>query len=203
MSEDSYKTIRESLTLEMKEKGSRFICCASPCKSRAEAEAMIASIKKKYHDATHNCFAYCIGHGIDLTRFDDDGEPAGTAGKPILNAILSQELRNIAVVVTRYFGGTKLGVGGLIRAYGGVALATLENATIETVYIQDKIKLNCSYHQLKAILSLVEKYSGQIVESDYGESVWLILQMRKNFSTLFIRCAIDATAGQVQPSVVT
>ncbi|MBN1560518.1 YigZ family protein [candidate division KSB1 bacterium] len=203
MSDDSYKTIREPLSLELKEKGSRFICHVFPVKSREEAEATVAAIARKYHDATHNCFAYCVGEGARVTRFSDDGEPAGTAGKPILNAIVQHELTNIAVVVTRYFGGTKLGAGGLVRAYGGVTVDALSHAVIETIYIQDTMKLTCSYHQLKPVLSLVDKYSGQIVESDYSDSVHLIIRLRKKFSEQFVRRTIDVTAGQVKPIRVT
>ena len=187
----------------MKEKGSRFICHALPVARRDHAEATITSLSKKYYDATHNCFAYCIGWEDYITRFSDDGEPAGTAGKPILNAIRHHDLTNIVVIVTRYFGGTKLGTGGLIRAYGGVASEALSRASIETIYIQDIIKLTCLYHHLKTIMSLFEKYSAQIIESDYAESIFLRVKVRKKFTQSLVSHIIDATAGHVKPSVVT
>ena len=203
MSGDSYKTIRERFLLEMKEKGSRFICHALPAVSREDADTSISTVSKKYYDATHNCFAYNIGWEDSITRFSDDGEPAGTAGKPILNAIRRHELTNIVVIVTRYFGGTKLGTGGLIRAYGGVASATLSQASLQTIYIQDILKLTCSYHHLNAIMSLIEKYSAQIIESRYDESILLRVHVRKKFTDSLSRDIIETTAGQVKPSVVT
>ncbi len=203
MLDDSYKTIRSAIDHEMKEKGSRFICHAHPVKSRENAENIISSISKQFFDATHNCFAYRIGLGQEeITRFNDDGEPSGTAGKPILQAIEGHDLTNVVVVVTRYFGGTKLGTGGLIRAYGGVTAEALDLASIKTVYLKDTVFLTCTYHHLNIIMALIDKVSGRIVESDYGEHINLTIQLRRSLCGQFIEQVFDKTAGQVKPEVV-
>ncbi len=203
MCDDNYKTIRSAITFEMKEKGSRFICRARPVRSRDEAEFFIAQIAKQHFDASHNCYAYAVGCGAhEMTRFSDDGEPSGTAGKPILLAIQGRDLTNVAVVVTRYFGGVKLGTGGLIRAYGGVTSEVLDRAQHHTLYIKDKLALACTYHQLNSIMSFVEKFGGQISSSDYGEQIDLIIELRRSLSEKFIDFVFDKTAGQVKPRMV-
>jgi len=197
---DSFKTIRESCTFELKEKGSRFIAQASPVADKAEAEDIIRIVSKKYHDATHNCFAYIVGVDVnEKSRFNDDGEPSGTAGKPILQAIQGQSLTNVLVIVTRYFGGTKLGVGGLIRAYGGAAAQVLSAASVKTCYITDDLRVACSYHDLKTVLNAVQKYNGKIVNSDYGSAVQLELQIILSRSKHFVSYVVEQTAGRVTP----
>ena len=115
---NSYKTINQQAQAEIVEKKSRFIANVLPVSSEEEAINFINKIKKQYYDARHNCFAYIIGGNIPIIRFSDDGEPSGTAGKPILDVLLGENLENVVIVVTRYFGGTLLGTGGLVRAYG-------------------------------------------------------------------------------------
>lgn len=127
---DFYKTVYEGGTGEIEEKKSRFIAHVQSVHSEQEASEFIAEIKKKYWDARHNCSAFVIGASSEITRSSDDGEPSGTAGKPILEVILGQKLTDTAIVVTRYFGGTLLGTGGLIRAYTQAAQAGLEESVI-------------------------------------------------------------------------
>ena len=112
-----YKTVLRGGEGEIVEKKSRFIATVIPIKDEQEAIAFIESMKKKYWNATHNCYAYVLGERFEIQRFSDDGEPGGTAGKPMLDVLLGEEIHNTAVVVTRYFGGTLLGTGGLVRAY--------------------------------------------------------------------------------------
>ncbi len=200
MIHDSFQTIREPCTFEMKEKGSRFIAQAEPVSAKEEAENIVGLASKKYHDATHNCFAYVVGIDADeLFRFNDDGEPAGTAGKPILQAIQGQSLTNVLVVVTRYFGGTKLGVGGLIRAYGGAAAQVLSKAGTKTHYITDDVHVECTYHDLKTVMNAVQKYNGIIINSDYGGAVQLDVHIRISRTQQFIASVIEQTAGRVTP----
>ena len=123
--EDTYLTLREGAEAQIKVKGSRFLAEAVPVADEAVAEAALATIRKREYNATHHCTAYRIGPAADLFRFNDDGEPSGTAGQPILRQIEGRELTNTLVVVTRYYGGTKLGTGGLIRAYGEAASLAL------------------------------------------------------------------------------
>ena len=201
---DSYKTIRAATLFEMKAKGSRFICHAQPVGSREEAEQAVAALSRQYYDATHNCFAYRLFWGHDeITRFNDDGEPSGTAGKPILQAIVGQNATNIVVVVTRYFGGVKLGTGGLIRAYGGVTSQTLQRAAFKTVYLTHHVELTSAYQHFNAVMAAIDKFSGTILKSNYTESIQLLVQLRQSCSQNFIQYVIDSTSGQVKPSKVS
>ena len=114
---DQYKTVLEGGTGEITEKKSRFIATVRPVSSEEEALAFLEETRKKYWDARHNCYAYSVGMNREYTRCSDDGEPSGTAGRPMLDVILGEDIYNVAVVVTRYFGGVLLGTGGLVRAY--------------------------------------------------------------------------------------
>ncbi len=202
MIDDSYKTLIAPAIVELKEKGSRFIAQAAPAADKEEAENIIAHISKKYHDATHNCFAYRIGPGAEISRYNDDGEPSGTAGKPILQAIIGRGVTNVVVVVTRYFGGTKLGTGGLIRAYGGVAAQALADARIETRYLKKTIQLGCSYSDINVVMKAVEKFDGDIRNSEYGATVEMLLQVRVVKTEPFVQFVIDQTAGRVTPKLI-
>ena len=124
---EQYQTVYEGGTGEIVEKKSRFIATVRPVETEEEALAFIEEMKKKYWDARHNCFAYVLGERQEIMRCSDDGEPSGTAGRPMLEVLLAEEIRNVAVVVTRYFGGTLLGTGGLVRAYSQAVKAGLEN----------------------------------------------------------------------------
>ena len=121
-----FHTVYEGGEAEIIEKKSRFIATVLPVTCEEEALEFIESMKKKYWNATHNCYAYVIGERFETQRCSDDGEPQGTAGKPMLDVLLGEEIHNTAVVVTRYFGGTLLGTGGLVRAYSGAVKAGLE-----------------------------------------------------------------------------
>lgn len=125
-----YKVVHEGGQGEIVEKKSRFICTVKPVESEEEAVAFINEMKKKYWDAKHNCSAFSIGENNQLTRCSDDSEPAGTAGRPMLDVLIKEEIHNVAVVVTRYFGGVLLGTGGLVRAYQDAVKAGLEASTI-------------------------------------------------------------------------
>lgn len=127
---EEFYTIEKSAETLTVIKKSKFISTVRPIKTQKEAETIIDSLKKKYWDATHNVYAYCIGLRDDVQKFSDDGEPSGTAGRPVLEVIKSKELKNVLVVVTRYFGGTLLGAGGLVRAYSESAARGLDEAKI-------------------------------------------------------------------------
>ncbi|MBN1482566.1 YigZ family protein [candidate division KSB1 bacterium] len=203
LSDEVYKTIRALATAEKKVKGSRFIGRATPVRSRDEAELFVTLISKQYHDATHNCYAYRIGYGpAEYTRFYDDGEPSGTAGRPILQAMMSHDLTNVAVVVTRYFGGTKLGTGGLIRAYGSIAEEALDKAEIYTFYPVHTLKIFCTYQHVNTIKSLINKFSGEVIDSDYGDSISMTIRLHQYKSQQFTQCLLDQTSGQVVPERV-
>ena len=126
-----FNSIKENVSGEIIEKKSRFIANIFYIESESEAEDIIKEIKKEYYDARHNCFAYIIDRE-NISKFSDDGEPSGTAGVPILNILKGRNLSNILVIVTRYFGGTLLGTGGLVRAYSDATIEALKNADIIT-----------------------------------------------------------------------
>lgn len=141
----SYKTILSEGICEHIEKKSRFIGHAAPVKSEEEARAFIEAVKKKHWDARHSCSAFIIGESGTLMRSSDDGEPQGTAGKPILDVLLGADVKNIVIVVTRYFGGTLLGTGGLVRAYSRAAREALAAAGVCELAYCRRLAIGCSY----------------------------------------------------------
>ncbi len=145
---------------EIKEKGSRFISYLYPAATKEEAETIIQKLRKGYHDATHVCFAYRLGEGEEhYLRYNDDGEPSGTAGIPIYNEIKSKGYLNVLTAVIRYFGGTKLGTGGLVRAYGGSAAKVIGISEEVTVYIKKEISVSFPYDLTGAMMRIINRYS--------------------------------------------
>ena len=156
---------------ELTEKRSRFLGHLRPIRSEEEARAFIQEMKKQYHDARHNCWCWRIGN--DLERFSDDGEPQGSAGKPMLEVFRREEVTNLVCVVTRYFGGVLLGTGGLSRAYGGAAKETLTNAGTRVVSEWTPVRFACPYALLERCRSSVAVLGGEIGSPEYGEAVQL------------------------------
>jgi uncharacterized YigZ family protein len=180
MTEDSYNTIKEKSEGLFKDKGSKFIAHAFPVRSEEEARNLLDEIKKKYHDARHHCYAYKIGLRDDNYRVNDDGEPSGTAGKPIYGQILSNELSDILIVVVRYFGGTLLGTGGLINAYRSAAAESINNAKIQQRVIKKFLILGFSYELMSIVMRIVKDENLEVLEQDFRESCQLILNVRLN-----------------------
>ncbi len=175
MFEDTYRTISAKSEGLFKDKGSRFIGLAFPVKSEIEVKQILTDIRKKYHDATHHCYAYYIGHvGSPSVRMNDDGEPSGTAGRPIYGQILSSELKNILIVVVRYFGGTKLGVSGLINAYKETAKITIDNAKIEEHKIKDVYTIEFEYPLMNNVMQILKNEAISIKNTSYNDSNVLI-----------------------------
>jgi uncharacterized YigZ family protein len=171
MFDDTYKTISVKVEGLFKDKGSRFIGLAFPVKSETEVKEVLAEIKKKYHDATHHCYAYYIGHiGSPSVRMNDDGEPSGTAGKPIYGQILSSGLKNVLVVVIRYFGGTKLGVSGLLNAYKETAKITINNAKIEERKIKDVYTIEFEYPLINSVMQILKNEAIDIKNTSYQDN---------------------------------
>ncbi len=160
--EDTYTTIKSVSQGIYKEKGSRFIAFAIPVSSLEEVKVQIEEYRKKYHDARHHCYAYLLGFAKDLWRANDDGEPSGTAGKPILGQINSFGLTNVLIVVIRYFGGTLLGTGGLINAYKTAAFESLKNSEIIECTLKDYYKLEFPYGSMNDVMKILkEENAGQ------------------------------------------
>lgn len=158
---------------EIVEKKSRFIATVRPVETEEEALAFIAEMKKKYWNATHNCSAFVIGENQNLQRCSDDGEPQGTAGRPMLDVLLGEEIHNLAVVVTRYFGGTLLGTGGLVRAYSKAVQEGLKNCVIIEKQQGFLLKMNTDYNGVGKIQYILGKRKIQITSSEYAADVTL------------------------------
>ena len=174
------KTINKIYTSNINIKKSEFICRLFPIKNENEAKEIINEISTKYNDATHNCTAYRIGnHGI----YDDNGEPSGTAGKPILNVLEKNDLSNILAIVTRYFGGIKLGAGGLVRAYSKSVLNTLEEATIVQMSEFQIYELNFPYNHIKNIDNEIRNQNIRIISKDYDENVKYTIALKNKEPT--------------------
>ena len=168
-----YKTVYCGSEAEIVEKKSRFIATVRPVKSEEEALEFIETMRKKYWNATHNCFAYVLGERFQVQRCSDDGEPSGTAGKPMLDVLLGEEIHDVVVVVTRYFGGTLLGTGGLVRAYSGATKAGLEASTVITKMHGQKMGIQTDYTGLGKIQYILGQRGISILNSVYTDKVEL------------------------------
>lgn len=168
---ENYRTIRENGIHEIEIKKSRFICHLKRVESEEEAQAFIEEIKKEHWKATHNCSAYTIGMNDDIQRAHDDGEPSGTAGVPMLEIFLKRELKNVVAVVTRYFGGTKLGAGGLIRAYGGAVNEAVDQIGVVERQLQRLIDVTVTYSQSGKVENSLREADYTIQDTLYTENI--------------------------------
>lgn len=168
---ENYRTIRENGIHEIEIKKSRFICHLKRVESEEEAQAFIEEIKKEHWKATHNCSAYTIGMNDDIQRAHDDGEPSGTAGVPMLEIFLKRELKNVAAVVTRYFGGIKLGAGGLIRAYGGAVNEAVDQIGVVERQLQRLIDVTVTYSQSGKVENSLREANYTIQDTLYAENI--------------------------------
>lgn len=178
--EDTYKTITKSSEGLYKEKMSKFLAFAEPCSSAEEAKEIAAMYKKEYFDARHVCWAYMIGPQRLEFRSNDDGEPSGTAGKPILGQINSFELTNIVVIVVRYFGGIKLGTSGLIEAYRTAAAEALSAAEIEERLVEDTLEVYFEYPLMGEAMRIVKEEGAKVLLQDFTIDCRLKLSLRKS-----------------------
>lgn len=170
---NSYKTVYQGGEGEIVEKKSRFIATVQPVESEEEALEFIAGLKKKYWNATHNCFAFVVGERQELQRCSDDGEPQGTAGRPMLEVLLGEGIHNAAVVVTRYFGGTLLGTGGLVRAYSKAVQEGLKNSLIIEKQQGFLLKMETDYNGIGKIQYLLGQRGLTVTDSEYTDKVKL------------------------------
>ena len=156
MLDDTYKTIKAPCQGIYKEKGSKFLAFAYPITSETEIKKHVDSIKKEYYDARHHCYAYILGHDKAVYRANDDGEPSGTAGRPIHGQLLSKDLTNVLVIVVRYFGGIKLGVSGLINAYKTATKDALDNAEVIEKTINEIYRVEFEYPLMNDVMRLLK-----------------------------------------------
>ena len=173
MEYDDFLMLVRGAEAEIVEKKSRFIATVRPVASEEEAAAFIDEMKKKYYDARHNCSAFVIGSKAEFTRSSDDGEPSGTAGRPMLEVLLGSGIRNIAAVVTRYFGGTLLGTGGLVRAYSGAVKETLALCETARQRFGVKLRIKTDYNAVGKIQYLLANQKIDVIDSVYAADVEL------------------------------
>ncbi len=176
---EDFKTVYEGGSGEYIEKKSRFIGEIFSVESEEEALEIIEKVKKQYWDARHHCFAYVLNGNQIVERFSDDGEPGGTAGKPILDVIKGAELKNVLIVVTRYFGGTLLGTGGLVRAYTSASREGLANSLIITKISGFKLRINTDYTELGKIQYILGQRNIPILETEYTDVVSITIVVSK------------------------
>ncbi|KKM12387.1 hypothetical protein SY88_04400 [Clostridiales bacterium PH28_bin88] len=192
---DEYRTVSKPMVTRAVIQRSVFLAHVQEVDSEEEARAFVASVREQHKQAAHNCYAYRMGiTGEETFYIDDDGEPHGTAGKPIYGAILNRDVTNVVLVVTRYFGGKKLGVRGLIEAYGGAARDVIDHAGVVTRILMEEIKLRCNYSQLNEVLYRVNRWSAELTESHYTEEVQLSLRVRRRDAGQF-REALQGILG--------
>lgn len=193
---DTYRTLDAPARIELKVVDSRFIAEAFPVRSVEAAEACIATIRTREHKAAHHCTAYRIGHAGDAFRYNDDGEPRGTAGPPLLRQIDARELTNTLVVVTRYFGGTKLGTGGLVRAYGDAASAVLDAARIVEHVERTLIRIRFAYDDTTPARQTLRRFDTEIDAESYSDVTELTVAVRRSEADAFTRAFTDALGGR-------
>ena len=196
---DNYQTIKNSAETEIKIKASKFIGRVFPSQSVDEAILILENIRKKYYDATHHCYAYRIGLDKEIIfRYSDDGEPSGTAGKPIYDRLEGQNLTNLILIVTRYYGGTKLGTGGLTHAYSDTAQQVLEEAGILEKFITEQIPMILQFTDFSAAERMIVQSGGKIVASDFSDIVKLTVQIRLSLVEKLNNSLIDLTSGRIK-----
>lgn len=194
---ESYRVLLEGGEGEYVEKKSRFIATVRKCESEEEAAAFIDEVKRKYWDARHNCSAFVIGSRGELTRCSDDGEPAGTAGRPMLEVLLGEGIRDIAVVVTRYFGGVLLGTGGLVRAYTQAVKEGLRNCVLGRMRYGWEVEIGTDYNCIGKILYLLGNAGVEPLESSYADTVSLRILVSAKDAERMRKEMVDATNGKV------
>ena len=189
-----YKTIKNEITVKQTIKKSTFIGTAAPVENVEEAKAFIAKVKGKHKDANHNAFAYKVDIKKEEFISSDDGEPLKTAGMPIHNAIRSAEITNVAIVVTRYFGGIKLGIRGLIQAYGETARYAIEQAEITIKTVRKKVCLELPYNEIQLVLHFIEKFKGIVLKRDFKESVTITVEIDEDLFEEFSQSVLSRSS---------
>lgn len=190
-----YLTLAKESSDEFIEKRSRFIGYAKPVKTQDEAMDFINSIRSKHWDATHNVYAYVLREG-QSRRYSDDGEPSGTAGVPVLDVLLKENITDCVVVATRYFGGVLLGAGGLVRAYSHTSKIAVEAAGIIKMSVCSVMSVTCDYNFYGRLSSLIPEYGGITEDTDFGENVTVKFYLPKANEPLFEAKLVDSSLGK-------
>lgn len=182
MFNDTYRTLKYQSQGLYKDKGSKFIAFAFPVQNKEEIKVHLDDLKRKYHDARHHCYAWALGPNRDAFRQNDDGEPSGSAGKPIFGQILSHDITNVLIIVIRYFGGVKLGVRGLINAYKGATQDAIENNTIIEKVIREVYELKFEYPMMNDVMRILKEHDLEQLSHEFGLSCKLSFAVRKEIA---------------------
>ncbi|MFV0364406.1 MAG: YigZ family protein [Suipraeoptans sp.] len=202
MGNEKIKITYTRATAEIEVKKSKFIASVYPIKSEEEAQDFINKKKKECWNAAHNCYAYVVGERMKIQRFSDDGEPGGTAGKPILDILLGEEIHNTLIIVTRYFGGTLLGTGGLIRAYASAAKEGLANSEIIEKRKGILIRLSLEYTDVGKVQYIIGNASIPILKTVYESDIAMELYLSEQESKELMDEIVESTAGRVKWDII-
>lgn len=197
----SYKTVEKATEARTEVRRSLFIASVSPAATAEEADAFVASVRAKYPDATHNCYAYIAGAENPSVRFSDDGEPGGTAGQPMLEVLKKRGLTAVAVVVTRYFGGIKLGAGGLVSAYTDSVVSGIDAAGTVTMIERSLVEVRAGYQEFSRADSALIRLGAERMSADYGEDVRAVYAVKADAEARALACASEATSGAARTAV--
>ena len=195
---EQYKTVYEGGEGELVEKKSRFIATVRPVKTEEEANQFVEEMRKKYWDARHNCWAFILGERQEFKRCSDDGEPSQTAGKPMMDVLTGAGLTDVAVVVTRYFGGTLLGTGGLVRAYSGAVQEGLKNSTVITKYLGVKLSVTTDYNEVGKLQYLFGQKEIPILSAEYTDKVVFTVLVESSRIQEIKKAITEATSATAQ-----
>ena len=194
---EQYRTVYQGGGGEFTEKKSRFLGQAAHVETEEEAQAFIERLKKQYWDASHNCWAYVLGTRGEMMRCSDDGEPQGTAGRPMLDVLTGRQMCNTVVVVTRYFGGTLLGTGGLVRAYSRGAQCALDASVLVDKYLARKLKMTVEYTELGKVQYLLAQEGIQTLDTEYGANVWIAAPVPVGQTEALKKKLTEGTNGRI------
>lgn len=197
MAEKGYLVPAKECRTEFIERKSRFITTLTRVETVEEAESFLAKIKAEFPDATHNCAAYRIKNPL-VERFFDDGEPGGTAGMPMLDVLKKEDLFNVAVVVTRYFGGVLLGAGGLVRAYSKGAADGVHSAGVATMEKGVRLRVSCNYSFYDRLQRLSEEQGAEVMDTVFSERVSATLLLKAIYEDAFVQKLMDLSAGTAE-----
>ncbi|AWK80658.1 TPA: YigZ family protein [Photobacterium damselae] len=201
MNSEPYWVPADAVVFEEEIKKSRFITYLAHTPNIEAAKAFVNHIKEKHHDARHNCWAFVAGRPTDSMKwgFSDDGEPSGTAGKPILAQLTGSNVGEITAVVTRYYGGIRLGTGGLVKAYGGGVQQALAQLITQEKVMTAIVTLCCDYNQVSLVESLLNEHSGVQLTADYQTQVSMALELDQREVSAFCAKLVNRSGGRIQP----
>ncbi|MCR4620662.1 MAG: IMPACT family protein [Clostridiales bacterium] len=192
-----YKTLLSQATDTLVINKSRFLCHGKPCRTEEEAVQFIKEKRSEYSDASHNCYAYAIGDNMGIMRYSDDGEPAGTAGLPMMEVIKNRTVTNCCVVITRYFGGILLGSGGLVRAYSSGCAKAIDICGVGTVFPSERIEIDVAYPNLGRLEFFLKSQPVRDISKEFGASVKVSLTVKQQDSKGLISGLIQSLDGKI------